>query len=736
MSKYDWSNPNQRYIEEIAYSRSLEEARRQYGLPSSLPEDATLSAALAETFAGGPSLEVSVMGFSNGIVINDGVGDATSSFQRALDHVNASGGGTLNVPAGTYKVTGTITTYSNVTIRGSSHKAKIQANAPSFAVISGSGVSHSRVENLTIAGLASFGVLFSASSFVQVVNCDISGMTDSTNASGYATGIACWVCDDVILRDNYLHGNGYLTTSAAAADIQINGNGVNVGSQRIHVINNRALSTTVNVNILLYDVQQSRVSGNTAAGARIFSAGAGGYGILLYRTVNNSGLMQDNIVTENFVYSTEGTGIYLQNSLRSVISDNILVNTASVQDETSLLVGAIANNATNGTITGNVIISAGRSGIVIGNPTAAATFTIEDNSIDTVTLGSKVGIYFRGLVRNSVIAGNAITNVGIGIGTPPVDQALVNNLYSHNNIKTTTVGGGIVLYGSSRSSFIGNVIEDVAQDGIALVAVSVHNIFSGNSIFNGSTSVNNTYSGISLAGVTHNVVVGNKVGNTGGTGFKNCIFVNSTALNSLVTGNHCFGAVTANYNVDASAAANNGFYGNFDSSVAEGRRMMMRQQAILTGSAVSVTQLDLGDSSVAGALGTRTSGGDTFVAMNARHLVDGTDTWHQNASGSASKLWVLRLNGDAEFYSAAAGTADGTFATFWGTAKAAFGAGSTIKLAGTQVVTTRRTGYTNAMTNTVDRATAFDTTTVTLAQLASRVKAIQDDLTTHGLIGP
>jgi hypothetical protein len=52
-----------------------------------------------------------------------------------------------------------------------------------------------------------------------------------------------------------------------------------------------------------------------------------------------------------------------------------------------------------------------------------------------------------------------------------------------------------------------------------------------------------------------------------------------------------------------------------------------------------------------------------------------------------------------------------------------------------QVVSTRKTGYTNAMTGTANRATSYATGTITLAQLAERVKAIQDDLTTHGLIG-
>jgi hypothetical protein len=54
---------------------------------------------------------------------------------------------------------------------------------------------------------------------------------------------------------------------------------------------------------------------------------------------------------------------------------------------------------------------------------------------------------------------------------------------------------------------------------------------------------------------------------------------------------------------------------------------------------------------------------------------------------------------------------------------------------GTRVVSARCTGYTNAMTGTADRGTAFNTATVTLQQLAQRVKALEDDLLAHGLIG-
>jgi hypothetical protein len=60
-------------------------------------------------------------------------------------------------------------------------------------------------------------------------------------------------------------------------------------------------------------------------------------------------------------------------------------------------------------------------------------------------------------------------------------------------------------------------------------------------------------------------------------------------------------------------------------------------------------------------------------------------------------------------------------------------ANSRIQINGTQVVGLRQTGWT-APTGTATRTT-FDTATVTLPQLAERVKALLDNLITHGLIG-
>jgi hypothetical protein len=59
--------------------------------------------------------------------------------------------------------------------------------------------------------------------------------------------------------------------------------------------------------------------------------------------------------------------------------------------------------------------------------------------------------------------------------------------------------------------------------------------------------------------------------------------------------------------------------------------------------------------------------------------------------------------------------------------------GKVIQVAGTQIMTSRRIGWT-AATGTATRTT-FDTATVTLEQLAQRVKALIDDFITHGAIG-
>lgn len=97
-----------------------------------------------------------------------------------------------------------------------------------------------------------------------------------------------------------------------------------------------------------------------------------------------------------------------------------------------------------------------------------------------------------------------------------------------------------------------------------------------------------------------------------------------------------------------------------------------------------------------------------------------------NDSGDYLALWTL--NGtDILINPSSAETARFTSAAL------NLASGKVIQVASTQIMTSRRTGWT-AASGTATRTT-FDTTTVTLEQLAQRVKALIDDFITHGAIG-
>lgn len=98
--------------------------------------------------------------------------------------------------------------------------------------------------------------------------------------------------------------------------------------------------------------------------------------------------------------------------------------------------------------------------------------------------------------------------------------------------------------------------------------------------------------------------------------------------------------------------------------------------------------------------------------------------------GTGSSLTVSGTNGLV---------VNGGAATFSGGAVTISGGnlaltGRDITRDGSKVVGARDTGWT-AMTGTTNKATVYDTSTVTLAQLAARVASLQAALTTHGLIG-
>lgn len=112
------------------------------------------------------------------------------------------------------------------------------------------------------------------------------------------------------------------------------------------------------------------------------------------------------------------------------------------------------------------------------------------------------------------------------------------------------------------------------------------------------------------------------------------------------------------------------------------------------------------------------TGASAALQMDDR---DGTGTFVWYNSGDIVRLWQPGI-GDLHTFSSTGLSVTGDI-----TASGVFKVGST------QVLGSRKTGWA-AATGTATRTT-FDTTTVTTQQLAERVKALLDDLISHGLIG-
>ncbi|MCW7502471.1 right-handed parallel beta-helix repeat-containing protein, partial [Leptospira sp. 2 VSF17] len=94
------------------------------------------------------------------------------------------------------------------------------------------------------------------------------------------------------------------------------------------------------------------------------SGTSGGYGILVYKT-ESARTYGHCVIAGNVVKDTQGSGIYVQGSPECAICGNRIEKTCRTQTEGDLLVGGIAVNAGPASITGNVIRTSGKNGIVV-----------------------------------------------------------------------------------------------------------------------------------------------------------------------------------------------------------------------------------------------------------------------------------------------------------------------------------------------------------------------------------
>lgn len=252
------------------------------------------------------------------------------------------------------------------------------------------------------------------------------------------------------------------------------------------------------------------------------SPDASGYGILVYSFATDGRGTQ---IVGNAVDTTDGTGIYVQNTPRSRVARNLVTDSCKVQDGGSLLSGGICVNKAPGVIEYNTVIDVGvgslaanpPSGIQIQTEPAAGAWPtsitegirVANNFVQNVPY---MGIRLRGTVIGSVIIGNTCMDTLGGIGNNNVAEFPSGCVISHNTILRQGVPadshGGISLWNPTNCTFVGNVISRAAGQGIVL-AGGIYCTLSGNTVRDSGQLAANSYDGIDLGNSTYMTVSGN-----------------------------------------------------------------------------------------------------------------------------------------------------------------------------------------------------------------------------------
>lgn len=382
--------------------------------------------------------------------VGDGRSDDSGAFERVF-LAAAQVGGRVIVPPGTYITERLLKVPAGVSVAGAKALAVLERRGTDSPItLACVGTRDTSITGLTFRGAVSHAVVVEHAANILVSECRLTGAT--VRRSAYSSGILIVASTDVIVRGCVFELNGG-EGELQGADIQIDGLGQR--SSRIQVIENDCHSTDVAVNIRCYDTAESTITGNRVSGARMKRLNNHGYGILVYQTVGNPGSCFGNTISHNRVAHTQGSGIYLQQSSRSTVSNNHLEDVGTTQDDSSLPVAGIALNQSSWTtLTDNEITGSGHAGIsVASNKEGVGYVTIEGNAIGT-TAGA--GIHLRGLLVNVTVRHNELHHTHGGIGSYSLDAQCDVAIVENTIVDCVGPRAAITLRNAAESRVVGN----------------------------------------------------------------------------------------------------------------------------------------------------------------------------------------------------------------------------------------------------------------------------------------
>lgn len=255
--------------------------------------------------------------------VGDGVADDASAIQAAINAANAAGGGTVSIPAGTYKINSELETtgsyiyircdYRATIIRGSSSMQYMLKNFnSSYAPTGYGGRSHLRVDggvwdvNGTNFTTSCTAIIFAHASFVRVSDVMVINVVDWH-------GVEVNACFNVIIEDCVFAGLRIVTAGREISEaIQID---LAINSGALPGIGAGALDNTP-----CYDV--------LVKGCRAGAWGSfGSFGRLVGTHSATDGFLHQNIrIIGNYAEALNNYGIRAYNWQGAIIEDNQFVN--------------------------------------------------------------------------------------------------------------------------------------------------------------------------------------------------------------------------------------------------------------------------------------------------------------------------------------------------------------------------------------------------------------------------
>jgi parallel beta-helix repeat protein len=449
--------------------------------------------------------------------VGDGAVNDRAAIQAAITACQAAGGGVVYIPKGTYLVSGgsVLVTGTNITVQGAGRTATILKTTTNHAVLTCENAVGPVVRDLQVLGdadatkTAQFGVWFDyvtggvienvwaknlgydgilllrGCNYNTVSNCIVTGcQDDSINIGGHP---------DAASTHNVVVGNTLRDGLHVGVHISWNSQFTTVSSNTIANMGTNGIDT--------FQVNETvGMGGNSITGNTVSDCGQ--YGIYLFAS-------DDNVVSGNTITRTTGCSIYINRSLRSIISNNQCTGAADTNSggvysdvggsadliiTNNLFAGvggvSLAGSRTN--FQGNRVRGATVASAVLGDA-AAIDSVISDNIISDCT-GNGINVTGTNCVvsGNRVIGGTSLIRAVTGGGA-----AVIGNVLSGG-----TVGVELRTADCQASS---NTIYDCPTGVLVTTAAATNCLVNGNHIRGNSTN------GVSVATASGAQVTNNRI---------------------------------------------------------------------------------------------------------------------------------------------------------------------------------------------------------------------------------